>query len=796
VEFALLGPVEARIGGRPVNLGVRRGRFVLAVLALEVNKPVEVARLVDLVWPDDPPATARAMIQTTVSGLRVTLSHLGADRHGVRLCSSASGYCLQCDPARIDVHRFRALLDSARAAAGDEVRLALLEQALSLWRGQALAGTATPQARARLFDGLQEARLAALEERYDIRLRLGREDPPIDELVTLTGEHPYRPRFAAALMLALHRTGRSADALAVFEQARRRLADDFGLDMPADLRQLQMAILRNSPGLGPPAAARPPAPEPPEPEPAAPAQLPADVATFTGRQAELTQLLGAAETADPAPVITIDGMPGVGKTALAVRAGHLLSAAYPDGQLFLDLHGHASDSPPVDPASALHRLLRSLGIPDQHVPADVEGRSALLRSSLTGRRILILLDNAADEEQVEPLLPGRSGCLVLVTSRRRLAGLDGVHPVQLDVLPLPDAVALFDRAAGRRAPDHARAELLAEVADLCGRLPLALRLAAERLRNRPVWTVEHLAERLRNHRTRLVELRAGPRSVAAAFELSYTSLDREQRDMFRRLGLHLASHVDPATAAVLADVSCEQAESLLEDLLDRHLLRQDQPGRYVLHELLWVYATALAARLDPPRQQQTTLTRLLRQLLTAAAAAMDLLSPQEHLRRPPARALDWAGVGSLEAGPAAGGSGGWAFVDAETASCWLAAEEATLAAAVRWAAAHGAPRLAWQLADELCRYYGTRRSGAGWLDCAETGLVAAEQDGSAAGQAALHLRVAEARWYAGDYRRAADHYSAALDLARRIGWPGAESGALRGLGITCGQRSTAPRWTS
>jgi transcriptional regulator with XRE-family HTH domain len=354
-----------------------------------------------------------------------------------------------------------------------------------------------------------------------------------------------------------------------------------------------------------------PLPEPTTPPPAAAAarQLPAPPTLFTGRASELAHL-GRLHDTTATVVITIDGMAGVGKTALAVRAAHALSTQYPDGQLFLDLHGHTHAMQPVEPSSALCRILRAFGVPNEQIPGDLDDRAALYRSCLAGRNALILLDNAADEAQVTPLLPGTAGCLTLVTSRRRLTGLDSTHAMSLDLLPADDAVTLFTRATFGNAASSGPIGRLAEAADLCDRLPLAIRIAAARLRSHPSWTVGHLVDRLRDRQRRLVELEAGQRSISAAFDLSYLRLMPEHQRAYRLLGLHPGVDIDVPAAAALIGCNTIDARRLLDHLLDAHLLLEPIAGRYLFHDLTRAHAAVRAGRDESEADRRAALTRL------------------------------------------------------------------------------------------------------------------------------------------------------------------------------------------
>jgi len=429
------------------------------------------------------------------------------------------------------------------------------------------------------------------------------------ELPALIATQPFRERLRGQLMLALYRCGRQAEALSVYAETRTLLTDELGVEPGPGLVRLHRQVLTADPAL----------------EPAAPRTLPYDLADFSGRGADMDRLLTAA---DAVVISAIDGMAGIGKTALAVHAAHRLADRYPDGQLFFDLHAHTAGAQPVEPDVALEMLLRMLGIPAAAIPEGLEQRTARWRTELARRRVLVVLDNAASAAQVRPLLPGTPRCLALITSRRRLGVIEGATVVSLDVLPAGDALHLFGAVAGpaRVAAEPAAA---AEVIELCGYLPLAIRIAGTRLAQRPNWTVASLAHRLRAETGRLPELTLGDRGVGLAFAMSYAHLSPTQQQLFRLLGLHPGADFDRYSAAALADVPPRRAESLLEALVDAHLLRHSANGRYTFHDLLREYAHGLA-RTDGDEP----LARLHDYFLAAATSAGDLISREARRFEP------------------------------------------------------------------------------------------------------------------------------------------------------------------
>ncbi|MGC7101977.1 BTAD domain-containing putative transcriptional regulator [Amycolatopsis lurida] len=557
--FRVLGPVRVCTGDRSVPPAGPRQERILAALLLDAGRVVPVERLVDVVWDGEPPATATRQVRNVTTALRRALLEAGFAEDV--LTAEGPGFVLR--PPALDLRDFE-----AHAERGE------YREALACWRGPALAGVGSAA-----LDGavarLEERRLSTMELCLAAELDEGGE--VVAELTALVAEHPLRESFAGLLMRALTQNGRQADALRVYQSTRRRLVKELGVEPGPKLRALHEEALR----------------DPPE-DRTGPCYLPFDLPDFTGREDEVQRLVTLLR--EGAPVV-VDGMAGVGKTALAVRAAHLAAPAFGDGQLFVDLHGYTPGRSPLSPEAALEALLVQLGVPANRHPDGLEGRAALWRARTAGRKLLVLLDNAAGEEQVRPLLPGTGTVAVLATSRRHLTALDGAVPVSLDLLPPATASELFTAVSGRRD---------AGVAQRCGFLPLAIRIAAARLRHRPQWTAEELAERLGSAHDRLSELRAGSRDVAVAFELSYQDLTDSQRRMFRLLGGHPGILLTVGAAAALAELSTKDAERLLEDLLDAHLLTHDRGG-YRFHDLLAEHARGLA----DPGETAVALDRLL-----------------------------------------------------------------------------------------------------------------------------------------------------------------------------------------
>ncbi|MQA95416.1 MAG: tetratricopeptide repeat protein [Streptosporangiales bacterium] len=786
VEFGVLGRLEITHQGGSVVVETPRNRGVLAILLARANDLVSVEQLVDELWPQRPPAQARALVRGYVSRVRRALRNTPA---ADRLVTRKPGYLMRVEDGELDVHRFEKLIADARIArqAGRLGHcVTLFRQAHRLWRGAPFADMPPTSIITASATRLAELRLASLEELYDTVLTNGHDAEIVTDLIDLVAEHPLRERFVAQLMLALHRGGRTADALTAYQQVKQRLADEIGIDPGNQLQQLQLAILRNDRDLAP-GQTSPPSPLlRPDDEMAqevpVPRQLPGDLSTFTGREVELARLLtiagrnaGNADVPAAPVIVTIDGMPGVGKTALAVHAAHRLADRYADGQLFVDLHGFTREVTPVDPAGALDQMLRGMGVRGEQIPQDLDARAALYRTRLADRRMLVVLDNAIDEAHVSRLLPGTPGCLVLITSRRRLAGLDDAHSLSLDALPLKDGLGLFSRITGE---DHT-SPTVAEIVELCGRLPLAIRIAAARLSARSCWTAADLADRLRDHQHRLSELDFNPRSVTAAVDLSYRQLSTAHRRMFRLLSLHPGADIDAYAAAALADTTVRDATRLLDDLTDAHLQHEPTPGRFRFHDLLRVYATHASVDKDSEAARRAALSRLFDHYTHTASVATDVVYPHlaaylPRIRRPasptPAFAEQTNGRPEGQADRRTG------------AAAWLEAELINLLAAASYAAGHGWPAHTLHLSATLRRHLHRRGRYTQIVDLVGHALDTARELGHQLGELDALCGLGEVHKFQSRFEPAADCFSQALHIARRIGHRLGEYDALRGLG--------------
>ncbi|MBB5078801.1 DNA-binding SARP family transcriptional activator [Nonomuraea endophytica] len=596
----MLGPVQAWRGGRELGLGSPQQRLVLAVLLLANGRVVGGDQLMDAVWGHVRPRTAANVLRTYISRLRAVL---GADA----VVSVGDGYALRAGTC--DVAELRTLYGEGRYA-----------EALALWQGEPLAGLDGDYAEAQRAR-LSEQRLVALEHRLGQDLDEGKHAEVVVELSALAAEHPTRERLRGLLMLALYRAGRQAEAIGVYTDTRKLLADELGVDPSPELAELYQQIISADPALGraparPRAAAAPAARH-------VPRQLPADVADFTGRESEVEAMAAALRPGRSSALVVcaVAGAGGVGKTALAVHVAHRLAGDYPDGQLFVDLRG--SGSQPLEVELVLGSLLRALGL--EEAPEELAERAALYRSMLADRRMLVVLDNAAGAGQVRPLLPGSATCGVLVTSRARLIGLSGARQVDLEVLGPVAALRLFARIVGEQRAEAERGAAMDLVA-ACGFLPLAIRIAAARLAARPNWSVAGMRDRLSDERRRLSELRAGDLAIEATFALGYEQLDEAHARAFRLLAVPDMADVSLRAAAALLDLPEQEAEAVCEALVDVSMLESLSPGRYRFHDLLRVFARS---RVDPAAAD-AALDRLLDHSAAAVAGRFRSLFPGDR----------------------------------------------------------------------------------------------------------------------------------------------------------------------
>ena len=741
MEFRILGPLEVAVGSQRLELGGARQQVVLATLLLHAGRVVTLGRLQEAVYGQDLPPTSRSQAQISISSLRRLFASHG---HPAVISTRAQGYVLQVGGGRLDSQRFGDLVAAAGAArdAGHLHRAAAsYRDALRLWRGPALDGIDSLLVRV-AASRLDEQRHAADEDRIDLELQLGRHHELVSELTELAGEFPLREQLRGQLMLALYRCGRAAEALQVYRQARRTMIDELGIEPGDRLRHLEHAILTCDPALDPPAG-------PIRIQLAkqyVPSLLPAGIADFTGRAEQvghicrhLVSAAGAGERL-AVPVVVITGQGGVGKTSTAVHAAHGAAHHFPDGQLFADLHGGSSH--PVGPMRVLERFLRALGVPGSQMPEGLDERAEVYRSLLAHRKVLVVLDDAVGESQVSPLLPGSGAAAVIITSRRRLAGLAGAAHVEVDVFEADKSLDLLGRIAGS-VRVHTQSEAAAQVAAQCGHLPLALRIAGARLSARPHWSIAQLVERLADETSRLDELRHGEMGIRPSISLSYEGASEQARRLFRRLALLDLPVFSGWMSAALLDLPLARAEDLLDDLVIAQLVQAAGTGsgvhsHYRFHDLIRVFARERLAAEEPAAEREAALERALGALLYLAEQAHrrqyggDYIVLHSDARRwpLPARLAE-----QLVSDPLS----------------WYDRERAVLVAGVRQAARAGFTDLCWSLALTAVTLFESRACLDDWQETHDIALEATRNARHVRGQAAMlystgELNIAQQRF--------------------------------------------------
>ncbi|MFG2966683.1 BTAD domain-containing putative transcriptional regulator [Streptomyces sp. NPDC048288] len=767
MELRLLGPVELSVQGRTAEVGPPQRRTVLAALAVDTGRPVPADALIRRVWGDDPPDGARRALHAHVARLRRLCEETEDPGHPrLRLVRRSGGYLLEARPDQVDIHRFRQLAGQARETGRtDEARAALLREALGLWHGEPLAGLGGQWA-AQVREAWRRQHVDAAVAWAQVESRVSDPVAVIGPLTELLDAYPLVEPLTEALMRALHAAGRSAEALNSYAAVRKRLAEELGTDPGAELRKVHEAILRGGPaGSVARPASRTPVRAAPEAAPwpgAAPVQLPMGVRGFIGRGDELARLediLASAADQPAAVVITaLSGTAGVGKTALAVHWARRAQRSFPNGQLYVNLRGFGPSGSVMSPAEAVRGFLDALGVPPARIPAGLEAQVGLYRSLLAGRRVLVVLDNARDADQVRPLLPGAPGCLALITSRRSLTGLaatEGAQLLTVGMLAPEEAQELLVRRLGAERvtadPDAVR-----EIVGRCAGLPLALAIVAARAAAQPALPLAALAGELRLADRRLDALDSGEASseVRAVFSWSYRALGPEAARLFRLLGLHPGPDAALPAVAALAGVPADRARALVAELVRGHLLTEQPAGRYTFHDLLRAYAAELVATHEGEDSRHTAAHRMFDHYLHTAHRADALLTP-----RPTPAPLPSAQPGSAAE----------ELSDHREAQAWFTAEHPVLLAAVGQASAAGFQRHAWRLASALTTYldrHGNRRA----LIAAHTAaLDAARRQGDVAGQAEAHrgLGLAEDRLDRPEAART--HYLRALELFGEAG---------------------------
>lgn len=767
MRFAVLGPVRASgPAGEPIPVAAKQ-RLLLAVLLSRAGDWMSVDAIVDALWGDDAPTEPRKRLSWHVHRLRRRLgdTELIVWRDGY--------YIMDVSDETFDARRFESLWRRADRSRDDPARAGrLLTEALALWRGPAFGDLGDHHALRPEVVRLHELRAQALE--IDMEAKLASDHRGlVAELSTLVDEFPLRERFRAQLMLALYRAGRQPEALRVYDEARRFRVDSLGIEPGEELRRLHKDILRDDVDVTLPSSGRSAValtcPKP--------AELPGDVATFVGRRDQLAQLTRPIVDARTAPgAIAIAGAGGVGKSTLAVQVAHRIAHRFPDGQIYVNLHGTTPDVEPLSTGEVLSRFLRSLGVSPLSASPDLDELASRFRSAANGKRLLFVLDDARDADQVRRLLPGGNTCAVVVTSRRSLASLDGFTHHNLDVLPDDDATELLSRLVGaRRVADEP--EATARVGELCGRMPLALCIAAAYLKKRPQWTITSFADRLADERTRLHALQDADRAVHISFMASYQALANDSdgesvAHMFRLMGLHNGPDITSSVAAAAAGVSRVEAERRLDKLVDFNLVDNPAPGRYRCHDLLRLFAREQAAVHDAPDDRHATLQRIYRWYLATTRNALVTCLPE-------LRNTDRVMIASTGFEPE-----GIPFDDARDAHAWASAEFDNLIAAVRQSVTMTgqALRTGIALAVTVAPFRRVHGRFDEHFDIAELAAQAAATTVDPASRFLTRMDLAELRQLTGDTSTAMTELETALTIGRTSGNAHWEAVALYQLG--------------
>ena len=740
MQVRLLGPVDV-VDGTPRPVPGKRRRAVLAVLALHAGRPVSPEQLIEAVWDGQAPATAQNSLQRLISYLRGILGMAGA------IVAGPSGYILDLGANATDAEVAERLVRQAGTSTDPAHRASLLRATLGLWRGRPLADVAGLRWLDKQAERLDALRVEAERALIEARLALGEHAELVPDLERMVQDDPFDERAHARLMLALYRAGRQVDALTTYQRLRKTLGDELGLDPGPELRDLESAILRQDPSLDQ---------DPPLPGAAAristtgevPAQLPRSVSAFAGRVAELATL-----DATAAGIVVICGTAGVGKTTLAVHWAHQMAARYPDGQLYVNLRGFDPCCPATEPAEAMRAFLDALGVPSARIPAGPHALTGLYRSLLAGKRMLILLDNARDAEQVRPLLPGAPGCLVIVTSRDQLNPLvvtEGADPLTLDVFDPDEARDLLSSRVGE-ARLKAEPDAVATISARCARLPLALAIAAARAAVQPRLSLAMLAAQLSDAADALAPFQGGDAAtdIRAVFSWSYRTLDADAARLFRLLGLHPGPDLGITAAASLIGVSPRQVRPLLAELTHAHLLAEHAPGRYTFHDLLRAYAMELARGVETADERDAARRRVLDHYVHTAYSAAFVIHPQ---RSP------------IAVEPISPGTSKHNLSDHDDALQWFTTERAVLLAAVEDADRTRLDAHVWQLAWGIADFLEMRGHVQDWIAVQTRAVAAARRAGDPAILGRMLVILGNAFWRVGRYDDAFGHLQEARDL--------------------------------
>lgn len=754
VEFGVLGPITVWSDDRQLSAGGPRQRCVLGALLVHLGREVTVDQLIGYLWANDPPRTARSVIQVQISHLRRILAD--------SISTTPGGYTLVVDPDSVDLHRFRRLRDEA-AKAEPEESANLLQQALGCWRGVPFSGIGSEHLDYSVVAPLVEERWSATLSWATCALELGRNREVVTKLTPLVSEEPFRERLHYLFITALWRDNERARALAEYEEFRSRLANELGVDPGPELVSLHARILQEDlrkdtsrvPGDSSPAS--------PEFRYLVRNDLPRDLPDFIGREESLRKLEEAAfRDDDRAKVCVITGSGGEGKTTTAVRFGYEAVKRFPDGQLFIDLYGYTSNKEPLDPSSALGALLRAVGISPEAVPDSLDERSALWRATLRDRKALLILDNAAGFSQVSPLLLPSPGSLTLITTRNDLSGLSGARLLSLGMFDERSSLEFLEQILGaervRSEPERAR-----EIVRVCGGLPLALRVVSGRMLSRPKWSFAHVAKRLNEQNRKLRELQVEGQSVESAIDLSFQSLSPSQRRTFLLLGLMIGNTIDLAGGSALLDTTVEDADDALQELVGMCLVDEPQGDVYRLHDLIRSFAQERTALLLGEEEVVAAKGRLADYYLSTAQHAADLFGPRTR-------------SGAEDEKHAAYRT---ELMGREDAESWFTLHQENLAEAIEYFASRDNGEYAWRLAETVWRFYALRGEMGLLVSSHERALQISEKQGNQHGRAVTLIGLGVAHYLSGNFNEALNLLSEAHGLLEVIG---DRRGIIRSLG--------------
>jgi DNA-binding SARP family transcriptional activator len=758
VKFKILGPLEIEVGSERLELGGARQQIVIAALLLNPNRVVTTDRLLEAIYGEELPLTSRSQVQISISSLRRMFASCSRDEI---ISTHARGYIIQVADGRLDSQEFERLGDAARAARDANLldqAVAGYRDALRIWRGPALDGIDSQLIRV-AATRLDEQRIAINEDRVNLELELGRHHELVGELIELVEEFPLREQLRRQLMLALYRCDRAAEALQVYRRVRRTMIDELGIEPSERMQHLEQAILTANPILDLPV--RPILVQPVKQH--VPSLLPTDIADFTGRAEQIEaihrQLIPTAGEKErlAVPVVVIAGKGGVGKTSLAVHAAHGVAHHFPDGQLYADFHGGASH--PVGPMRVLERFLRALGVPGSYIPEGLDERAEVYRNLLADRKVLVVLDDAAGESQISPLLPGTGAAAVIITSRRRLAGLAGATHVELNVFDADKSLDLLARIIGD-ARVQTQWQAAAEVAEHCGYLPLALRIAGARLSARPHWSIKQLVDRLTDETHRLDELRHGDMGIRTSISLTYDSVGEQARKLFRRLALLDLPLFSGWVSAALLDLPLAEAEDLLDDLVNAQLIEPADSGsgvhsKYRFHDLIRVFARERLAAEEPAAERMAALERTFGALLYLAEEAHRRHHGGDNCRLS-GDARRWTLPGRL--------------VEELISDPlhWYDRERAALVAGVRQTAQAGLVELCWSLALTSVTLFESRIYLDDWRETHNIALEAAQKAHHVRGQAAMLYSIGSFHLAQLRFDQARENFTAAAQLFQDI----------------------------